>query len=345
MNTKIFGILLFPVLCLIAVSCKNTGQGITKSITGKQGELVIVISKNAWESTPGELLRKTLAQPQLSLPQEEPIFNLVDIPHDAFTNIFKSTRNIITTHISPTVEKPGVVFQNDVWAYPQATVEINARNAVEFDSLFNKNSDKIIGYFLKAEQNRLKSGYLKTHEKKLLQTLETKFQARVYCPPGFNTATEKENFLWARYDTPEITQGVFFYTIPYTSDSIFTPNYLLNFRDSLLKAYVPGPAKGSYMSTERKIEPVVNTFEHNGNYAVEMRGLWRLENDFMGGPYILLAELDASRQRVFICDGFVYAPQKNKRNYLRQVEAMIYTLSFLDQEKNNKINSQIKMGN
>jgi len=55
--------------------------------------------------------------------------------------------------------------------------------------------------------------------------------------------------------------------------------------------------------------------------------------------------LDASRQRVFICDGFVYAPQKNKRNYLRQVEAMIYTLSFLDQEKNNKINSQIKMGN
>lgn len=59
----------------------------------------------------------------------------------------------------------------------------------------------------------------------------------------------------------------------------------------------------------------------------------------------MLAELDACRKRVVVVDGYVYAPSKEKRNLLRQVEAMVYSLRFKDQEKNDKINSQIKMGN
>jgi hypothetical protein len=76
-----------------------------------------------------------------------------------------------------------------------------------------------------------------------------------------------------------------------------------------------------------------------------MRGLWRLENDFMGGPYVLLAELDASNQRVVIVFGYVFAPSKDKRNLLQQVEAMAYSLKMNKQAENDKINSQIKMGN
>jgi hypothetical protein len=76
-----------------------------------------------------------------------------------------------------------------------------------------------------------------------------------------------------------------------------------------------------------------------------MRGLWRLVNDFMGGPYVTLAELDASNQRVVIALGYVYAPSKNKRNFLRQVEAMIYSLKMNNQAKNDKIQSQVRMGN
>ena len=71
---------------------------------------------------PGKLMRETLAQPQLALPQDEPIFDLVNVPHAAFKTIFKSTRNIIQTSISPNVENEGVKFTDDVWAYPQATV-------------------------------------------------------------------------------------------------------------------------------------------------------------------------------------------------------------------------------
>jgi hypothetical protein len=335
---------LFALLTIVSCNSKNNQQ-FRSNITGKAGELVVVISKNAWDSTPGEILRKTLGQPQLSLPQEEPIFNLIDIPHDALGNIFKTSRNLIMTKISNLVEDPGVVFKNDMWATPQATVEIKAQNYTEFEKLVNENSEKIISYFLQAEQNRLKNSYRKTHELTILNTLKEKYKMVMYCPPGFKIVKQVDDFIWFRYDTPEITQAVFVYTFKYDNDSAFTPGVLIQKRDEMLKKYVPGPTEGSYMATEKRIDPVAVIFTHNGNYASELRGLWRVENDFMGGPYILVAELDAASQRVVVADGFVYAPSKNQRNLLRQVEAMIFSMEFTDQEENNKINSQIKMGN
>ncbi len=343
MKTKAF-LLLFSIV-LILPACKNNPAVLHTNITGKAGEMIVVMSKVSWDDAPGNLVRKILAQPQLSLPQEEPIFDLVHIPHEAFKDIFLTTRNIIQIKISPIVENPGVTFSNDVWAYPQATVQINARNNGEFEVLFLQNSDKIVAYFIKAERDRLTMNYAKLHEMAVLNTLEKNFDVYLNVPPGFAVSKGGTNFSWIRYETPEISQALFVYTFPYTSDSTFTLHYLLNKRDSILKVNVPGPVEGSYMTTERRITPVYQITRHNGNYTADIRGLWSVEHDFMGGPFIMLAELDAYRQRVVVVDGYVYAPSKNKRNLLRQVEAMIYSLRFKDQEKNDKINSQINMGN
>ncbi len=316
-----------------------------QNITGKANELVIVISDESWNGKPGELLRTTLAQQHVALPQSEPIFDLISVPHAGFKNIFRSTRNIIQTSISSNTETPGVIFKDDIWAYPQATVEINAKNAEQFEELLNENSGKIISYFLSAEKERLTMNYQKYHEKLVFNALNDSLGLTLTVPPGFAIARQKKDFLWVRYETPEISQGIVVYTFPYISDSTFTENYLVAKTDSVLEINLPGPTAGSYMAIEKQIDQVLNTFEHNNNYAVEMRGLWRLENDFMGGPYIALAELDASNQRVVVVFGYVFAPSKDKRNFLQQVEAMIYSLKMNNQAENDKINSQIKMGN
>jgi len=327
----------FPNLLIVIVSvsllfsCSNkTNQGIKRSITGNAGEMVIVMANNLWDSTPGEVLKKNLGQSQLSLPQDEPIFNLIHIPHNAFENLFKTTRNIVITQIGSVVETPGVFLKNNVWANPQATVEIRAKSMDEFNNLIHTNSVKIISYFLKAEKERLQASYRRIHDKGVLNKLKEKFDITMHCSPGFKLAAEKDDFIWYRYDTPDITQGIFVYSMKYTSDSIFTPDYLIYKRNQVLRENVTGPTDGSYMSTEMRINPIFNVFEHNGNYAAEVRGLWNTENDFMGGPFVMIAELDASNQRVIVAEGFVYAPGEKKRNFLRQVEAMIYSMRFTD---------------
>lgn len=339
-------ITIFLLMLLSSTSCmKKSGQIMHRNVTGKAGEMIVVMSKVAWDDKPGNLIRKSLAGAQTGLPQEEPLFDLIFVPHEGFKEIFLSTRNIVQVKISPIIENSGVIFANDVWAYPQATVQINARNNEEFEKLFTDNTSRIISYFLKAEQNRLVMNYNKLFEKSVYYSLEKKYGIFLKVAPGFNITTEGKDFSWARFESPEISQAIMIYTFPYKSDSTFTLNYLIHKRDSFLKANVPGPTKGSFMATEMLTEPTMTILEHNGNYAADIRGLWRVENDFMGGPFIMLAELDVSGQRVVVADGYVYAPGKDKRNLTRQVEAMVYSLKFMNQEKNDKLNSQIKMGN
>ena len=342
---RIVNHLFLAILVMVVFQSCSDEPVLHQNITGKANELVVVISDESWNGKPGELLRTTLAQQHIALPQNEPIFDLTNVPHAGFKKIFRSTRNIIQTSISSNVESPGVIFKDDVWAYPQATVEIKAKNTAQFEELFNENSGKIISYFLSAEKERLTMNYQKYHERLVFNALNDSLGLTVTVPPGFAIARQKKNFIWVRYETPEISQGVVVYTFPYISDSTFTEKYLVAKTDSVLEINVPGPTAGSYMAIEKQIDQVLNIFEHNKNYAVEMRGLWRLENDFMGGPYIALAELDASNQRVVVAFGYVFAPSKDKRNLLQQVEAMVYSLKMNNQAENDKINSQIKMGN
>lgn len=337
-----------PIVILLSVvlfSCSNDGTVIHKNITGTASELVVVISKDSWKGPTGKLIRETLAQPHVGLPQDEPIFDIIDVPHAAFKNIFKTTRNILQTSISSSVKEEGISFTDDVWSYPQATILIKAKTAEKFSEIFNENRNKILSYFIAAEKERLTMNYKKFYEKGVFNVLNKDFGVTMKVPPGFVITEQKENLIWCKYETPEISQGIILYTFPYVSDSCFTVNYLLLKRDSILKANIPGPIEGSFMSTEKRFSQIYNIREHNGNYASEMRGLWRVENDFMGGSYVSLAELDASNQRVVVAFGYVYAPSRDKRNLLRQVEAMVYSLKMNDQAKNDKISSQIRMGN
>lgn len=332
-------LLLFLSTVLLA-ACGADSTHMHTNITGKAGEMVVVISKKSWDGTPGTVLRETLSQAQIGLPQDEPLFDLIDVPHAAFKDIFKSTRNIVRTSISSNVENEGVSFKDDVWAYPQATVLIQAKSQEQFVKLFNENKDKILAYFLAAEKERITMNYKNVYEKAVFNTLNNDFGVTMKVPPGFRIMEQKKDFLWVQYDTPEITQGIVIYTHPYVSDEAFSVDYQLPIRDSLLKKYVPGPTDGSYMATEKRLEQIHNVLKHNGNYASEMRGLWRVENDFMGGPYVALSELDASNQRVINAFGFVYAPSKDKRNFIRQVEAMIYSMKLNNQADNDKLNKQ-----
>jgi hypothetical protein len=335
---------LFIIILFVFQSCSNESVR-QRNITGRPNEMLIVIAIESWEGKPGELIRNTLGQEQFGLPQPEPIFGLIHIEPAAFKTIFKTTRNIIQVTISSEVTTPEVTMKDDAWATPQATVEIKAKDSEQFEQLFTENSNKILSYFISAERKRLTETYERQYEKVIFNVLNNEFGVTMKVPPGFVIAKKEKDFIWYKFETPDISQSVILFTFPYKSDSTFTLNYTISVCDSVLKAHISSAIPGSYMTIEKRLEQNFSILQNNKNYASEMRGLWRLVNDYMGGPYISLAELDASNQRVVVAFGYVYAPGKNKRNFLQQVEAMIYTLKMNDQDKNDKINKEVKMGN
>ena len=84
------------------------------------------------------------------------------------------------------------------------------------------------------------------------------------------------------------------------------------------------------MTTEDILPPDYSEFEMEGRYFAKLRGLWKLENGFMGGPFISLSTVDEKRQRIVTVDGYVYAPSEEKREFLRQVESILYSLEIVD---------------
>jgi len=48
----------------------------------------------------------------------------------------------------------------------------------------------------------------------------------------------------------------------------------------------------------------------------------------MGGPFLNYAILDEEKNRILSLDAYVYYPNKEKRDLLLQMEAMIYTLEL-----------------
>ena len=128
----------------------------------------------------------------------------------------------------------------------------------------------------------------------------------------------------------DIRVSVVIYYYDYTDTIAFNYNKIIEVRDSITKLYIPGSIDNSYMTTSKTIMPQFAPINFNGNYAVETRGLWETEVDFMGGPFISITSVDEKRMRVVTVEGYVYYPNNKKRDKLKQMESILHTLKFMD---------------
>ena len=117
------------------------------------------------------------------------------------------------------------------------------------------------------------------------------------------------------------------YSLPYTDKNSFTREFFLHKRDSVLAINVPGEKENMYMTTDWDFTEVKD-INLQGTYALEARGLWKIENDFMGGPFVSHMRLDEVNNRLIFSEVFVYAPSKLKRNLMRSIEASLYTVKL-----------------
>jgi hypothetical protein len=79
------------------------------------------------------------------------------------------------------------------------------------------------------------------------------------------------------------------------------------------------------------MEPVTRTLRIKKNLATEVRGLWEVKKDFMGGPFISYTFVDTKNNRVITLDGYVFAPGERKHDLLKQVQAILLSFEFIEQ--------------
>ena len=301
----------------------SQGTGLLSS-SGRSGEVLIVCSDNHWKSALGDSLQAIFMQSVYGLPQAEPMFLLSHISEDRFREAYKKQRNIIYFTIDASIENPKVVVNQDPWAKPQLLVRITAKSEQQAIETVSEYQHAITNYLLDSEMKRFQRSQRSNQDFKISSEIKKRFNISMIVPDGFFFAVNDTNFCWLRKDTKDWTQNILVYTQEYTDTNQFKNETIVKLRDIYTRQYVFGSVDSSYAIVDERYIPTHSEYMAlDKQYAIRTIGLWKMEKDFMGGAFVNMSILDAEKNRVITIDGFLYAPADEKRDLLRQLEAII----------------------
>ncbi len=328
-SAKVSRFLLLMALILF-VSCKDKTirNPLAPTAVGTPWEVLVVLEKDLWDSPAGESIFSLLREDVPGLPQPESRFEISRCDDDEFTGILKPVRNIIQIEISDKYSEPKLFFYRDQWASNQYVLRIVAPSEELFVFFVERNAEIIISYFELAERERSLQYIRKTHNRAFSEKVYEQFGFKILVPGFMKLSKQADQFFWASNYQNKKRQDMVIYTYPYTDKNTFTPEYLNAKRDSVMKINIPGGPEGSYMSTQEIDPPIFRGINVKGKFAAEIRGLWEVKGDMMGGPFVSLTRLDEVNQRVVTVEIFIYAPEEDKRNLLRHNEAALYSLEL-----------------
>ena len=326
------------LVLLSAISCKTSTKTLLPNVSGKAGEVIIVVGKDSWEGNLGNEIGSLLARDCEYLPQREPLYSLVNLSPAAFTDMFKLHRNILIFNIDSTVTKQGVVYRTDVWAHPQCVIQVNAPCADSAIVVLQRNGENITGAIEQAERNRVIANTLLYEESKLGDVVDKMIGGKVHFPIGYTLKKATDDFIWIADEKQYSTQGVFIYKYPATDKDPFSEENIIAYRNAFLKEYVPGMAENSYMTTSVFVKPGIKFLKYHDLDFAETRGLWEVYNDYMGGPFVSHSFYSKDGKEIIVLEAWVYAPKYDKRQYLRQTESLLY--SFEWDNSGNDANSE-----
>lgn len=301
-----------------------------KTAQGRPYELVVVVNQPLWMGDLGDTLRSVLAAPIDYLPQTEPEFDVMRVTPDGFTNIVVDHRNILKVVVDPALTEAAVGVQYNLTAAPQIVLTLQGPTEQSLIDYLNANGDKLVYAVKQAERDRAIDFAKRFGAPNVEAAVKERFGITMHIPKGYFVAANEPDFIWARYEQSNTSQGFMLYSYPAEGAKSLTPEALTAARNRFVSR-VPGPSEGSYMTTSEVFPPTeVRAFRLEGRLWVEMRGFWDVKNDFMGGPFVSYSTIDTTTGYVVTLDCYVYAPKlpPHKRNLMHAVEHLFYTMQL-----------------
>ncbi len=314
------------------VGCDAFRSISSNSVTaqGSPYELIVVSNQPQWEGILGDSLRAVFTASIPYLQQTEPIFDVLRVTEQGYSNLVTRHRNIFRTVIDPSIDSAAVAVQYNLHATPQIVLTLQGPNEEALIQYLSDHRKAITDVLESAERDRAIDYAKKFNAKSIEALILKKFGFEMKIPQGYTVRNEGDDFLWISYEYPTSSQGVLIYSYPATEGALsLSDSELVKARNKYV-ANIPGPADGSYMTTFMEYFPDYRLFRLEGRIWAELRGLWEVEGDFMGGPFVSYSTIDVPTSRVITIDGYVYSPKLGKRNFVRGVEHLLYNVSFPD---------------
>lgn len=323
-------IILATLSLILVMSCEDSKKKRTLlDSSGKLNDVSVVIENDMWNGRVGEAIRDVLASPVYGLPQDEPTFNINQIPTSVFSGFIKKNRTILKVEMD---KEAAISFDNDIYAQPQKVITVSGKTKDDIIKLVSENSSRILETFKGIEiyerQRQIKKSLYNTKE------IQENLGLNINFPTAYRItktiANKEDKFYWMKKDIPTGYVNILLYELPLKlidrDSSLITQ--VIKIRDSIGKKYIGGPVDGSYMVTENAYTPFHTETILDNKPTLETKGMWDVKNAVMAGPYINYAIEDKINNRWIIAEGFAYAPSVEKRNFMFELEAIIKSIKI-----------------
>jgi hypothetical protein len=301
---------------------------IMPNITGGAGEVLVVMDQFNWENSAGDLLQDILKEEYPGLPQSEPLFDVIQVTAGSFDGVYQFHRSIVLTKVESGLA-PNIRFRENIWAKPQIMVQMEAPTGAALKELISENEKQIRSFLVQYDRNRLMNVYKDSKDPAIQKDIATHHQIRLAIPRGYNMDFSNEDYTSVSIESPDLSQVIQVYDYPASGPEDLNITNIIKNRNSFTHKYVKGPRDGSYMVISKMFVPIAYDLRNNKQDVLELRGLWDLENGYMGGPFVSHSVYDARRGRIVTVDGYIYHPNQKKRVKVKQLEAIIYSMELI----------------
>lgn len=358
-------LLIVGALILSIISCQNetttTGgiiggvSGTLSQANGQAGLILVSIDNALWN---GKI--EAIFQDKFSDTAQGPFifvehtFDYVQEDPSTINTIRKKNRNFLRIILETEKEyyQTEVLVKKDFKASNQLYVVIRDSDQDRLTTFLENELKTYIALFDSEENDRLIDTYNADNNIQFDKIAKEKFGISISIPSSATFKSDQDSIIYALEKSVEETtrdnhktgakggtywaqRGILIWDSPYVDEDSFSPMAILSTRDTTLKYNVKGTIEDSYMATEYapSHRPKFEFFELNGNKAVKIEGLWKHDGNPAasgGGPFIQYSIVHPNRGTIVHISTHVFAPRFNKREYIREIRAMLSTVSLVN---------------
>ena len=338
---------------LVLVGCEQFDTGYRIVAGGKSGEVVVIADSATWAGPIGEALREEIGPYQTTLApiDEEHLFDLrrMDLTEQFYNVVQRQHAVVFAAPLSDQTDEakylrdrlgpdalsavengaPGVFAKHDLWAEGQLVVyatgpdaEATAQSIRQRGPVLRRQLGEVVR--LRTQEDMFK----KARQYELEDTLMLHHGFAVNVQHDYFIAKDTSYSADAGYvRLRRLLDGTWrdLFLLYEPGRAPLAPDALADELDRLAADHLPGSREGSFVQIERRNALVADTVEIEGLQATELRGLWRMTEDAMGGPFVAYRFYEPAQDRTYTYYGMVFAPNFRKREFLRQMEVIAHT--------------------
>ncbi|MCB2198518.1 DUF4837 family protein [bacterium] len=322
-----------PVLVLILTVILATGCSVLKRDASEGDTLLAVAVEGSHAELVKPYVRRALER-SIRTPQDEKRFYTTFVTEDSLGPVSR-WQNVLLIgaldsddQISQRIQrmldgevlegvrsgKYAVFRQKDVWARGQAVVVVVGATRASMMSWLQANGDELYNLFKEARDERMaKKLYSVYEQEELADSLRKANGWTLRIPHDFGVVSSGTNpgFVRLRRFYPDR-----FLTVSWregTADDV-NDSTLLAWKDSLAAGFAdPQQINPAFVDSREMMI--------GGLRAIEVHGLWETKGAIGGGPYVSYLLHDEGT--LYLLDGQVFAPDRSKELYIRQLEVVL----------------------